>query len=134
MSRYVFSFDPGITTGYAAFRDSKLLETADIPASDIISGMFTTSLPLLDQKDTLEIVIEDTPVPTFSAMNRQLAMVISMLKITFPEATVIPPGVWKNSFWGRTVIPIVTEVIVSKHQEDAIRLGLHFISILKGIR
>lgn len=121
----VLSFDPGMTTGYAAVTSSgQILQSFDIPAEAVLDGSFAGSLT-----DIVGVpffaVMERTPVPTGSKMNQMLAGVIRSLIFWLggeDQIVFVQPGTWKNSKYGRKNIDYVT----SKHQADAVRLAFYF--------
>ena len=122
----IIALDPGVSTGLAV-----LEYTGEVVESRTLSYL---ELGLLEQyrvpaeDGEIRVVIEDTPIPTRSKMNRSLFSIMSKLKEFFPDATYIAPGIWKAH-------PIAKTRVSSKwfaspptqHQRDAIHLGLYYL-------
>lgn len=116
----ILSLDPGITTGGAVFDlDGDLLYTFTLSAERILEDSALNLTPKV-----AEAVIEETPVPTQSKMNKLLGQVLQKIDETFPEAVKITPGEWKTSRFGKEK----RETESSVHEQDAVRLGKYYIA------
>lgn len=125
---FILSIDPGITTGYALIEDGTLKESGNILYEDLEDSILAF---YRDQQD-LAVVIEETPTPTMSRLDKSLKEVVGWMYQSFPSAVWISPGVWKQN---RSIINLSIPILSpefgtpSPHQKDAYRLGMYFLII-----
>jgi len=129
LSKFFVGIDPGITTGYAIVDDQgTLLESGNLLHEDLKESMMCSVVGLLG----VSVIIEDTPIPTRSQMNRELQEIISDLHQVFPAATTIPSGVWKQAeISKRYPFPTKRFPHPTQHQRDAYHLVMFFINSQK---
>lgn len=120
----ILSIDPGICTGWALLDDEwEPLETGTCQPDGLEEALHPDSLHL-NRFQIEATVIEETPIPSFSEMNRQLLDVMTNLRSWYPDAIFVRPGVWKNS----PAYYISLSNTLTIHEKDAVRLGLYFLS------
>jgi predicted RNase H-like nuclease (RuvC/YqgF family) len=121
----LLAIDPGILTGLAFFdEEGNLSESRTIHFEEF---------DLLDQyrqmaeDGLLTVVIEDTPTPTQSKMNRSLFAILSELRTFFPDAVYVKPSWWKAHPAHKMHIGFgYLGKDATQHQRDALKLGLWF--------
>ena len=125
----VLAVDPGLTLGYAVIEDGILKESGNIDYGDLEESI----LVKYSEEGDLAVVIEETPTPTNSPLDRKLQLVLGWLRHVFPSATWISPGIWKQN---RSIINLPVPNIPgglsekpSPHQRDSYRLGMYYLII-----
>lgn len=120
----IVAIDPGLTTGYAVVDElGNLIETGNLLPEDLEESILTE--PRYHQ-DGVIAVIEYTPIPTYSKMNRLLREVAETIDNLFPNAIKITPGVWKSSPLAKH-FPWPGSSGATPHQKDAYRLGMYYL-------
>lgn len=119
----LLALDPGVLTGVALLEDGKLVYSDALELEDL--RRFLEGIRQIDY-----IVVERTPIPTLSALNRHLLDVTQTIRSILKVSREVPPGVWKNSFYGKTQID---RKFNTPHQEDAYRLALFSLDSLEVI-
>lgn len=118
-NKIVLAVDPGITTGICILRDDGgVLLSQDLHCSEL-DNFDTTLYGITD------IVIERTPIPTLSPMNRELRKVIQFFEDQFPQADYVLPGQWKRVTEG---IRLPWKNRVSQHRKDSFRLAKYYLT------
>lgn len=115
----ILAIDPGLTTGWALVSTDWEVKSSGGLAPENLDELNPRNLPPL-----IGVIIEDTPIPTYSQLDRKLQEIQSTLRSWFPEAQWIRPGVWKNH-------PVAHEPLeksLSPHQKDAIRMAFYFLA------
>jgi len=118
----ILAIDPGMTTGYAVIDElGNLLESGNLLPEDLDNSILTYKK--YQDPTTCEVVIEYTPIPTQSRMNRRLKEVTGKIGSMFPNAVYVTPGVWKSApIAKRFPFPFPHG---TPHQKDAFRMGIH---------
>lgn len=68
-------------------------------------------------------VLAETPVIIRGPLGEKLTWVVSSTRHVFPEVIEIDPARWKNSWWAQAEVPHPANRKLSRHQQDAIRMG-----------
>ena len=126
----ILGIDPGITTGYTLVDETgEILASGNLEPEDLDESVLVTYA----QEIGIQAVIESTPIPTTSAMNRRLLEVSQKVWGLFPEAYAIIPGVWKqNRLVTALKIPNEwEEAILTPHQKDAYRIAMYYLIIVQ---
>jgi hypothetical protein len=111
-------FDPGASTGFAAFTTGgKLLATAVLLLDEL--GEFVHTCQYMD---ATEVIIEASPQWSHNSPITRLAE--NFLVSTFPSATLIPPTRWKSHPVSHFKLDEGTTV----HERDAVRLGMWYLA------
>lgn len=120
----LLTFDPGITTGWALLSDTGELVDCGVltlegaQAPDQVEKTY----------DITTVIIEDVPIPTNSEMNRQLLDLTVLLKVRYPNAVLVRPGVWKTTPARFASLPEEwNERKLTTHEKDAIHIGLWYV-------
>ncbi len=115
------SIDPGISTGIGIVDDSwEILKTAISQPHDL-DQYVKPGCDFLAEFFIDRVVIENTPTPTFSEMNRELIAVLTKLRTWYPQAIWIRPGTWKTHAVYYSPLP----KSLSAHEKDAVRLAYY---------
>ena len=122
----ILSIDPGITTGYAL-----QISLGDGPLALCLAGNLSPEdidcLRVFSHKEgSLQVVIEETPIPTTGRMNRVLKQVVTQINSYFPEAIRVSPSTWKSMYKARRYLVLSKgkSSSFSPHMKDAIRMGV----------
>jgi predicted RNase H-like nuclease (RuvC/YqgF family) len=111
-------FDPGASTGFAAFNaDGKLLVT-DALSIDELGDL----VHIWQYMHPMEVVIESSPQWSHNSPVTRLAE--NFLRSAFPSATLIPPSRWKS----HPASHIKLDRNMSIHERDAVRLGTWYLA------
>jgi len=117
--------DPGITTGYAIVSgDGTLLESGNLLHEDLMESILVNVVC----HPHATVIIEDTPIPTRSSMNRELQEIIGDLIRLFPVHVTIAPGTWKQLGAAKGAFPTNQFPKPTPHQRDAYHLVQFYLS------
>lgn len=110
--------DPGLTTGWAVFRNGVPMTCGDIHVDDLEEGIE------MWKEFSPEKVLAEMVAPR--GVNKHavaLDQVMGKIRESFPEAEWIRPGQWKpiSQTWD---LPEPVGGKYSPHQKDALRMGL----------
>jgi hypothetical protein len=116
--------DPGITTGYAIVDEGcTLIESGNLLREDLMGSVLADIVC----HPHATIIIEDTPIPTRSAMNKELQEIVGDLTRLFPIRVTIAPGVWKQPAIEALRFPIGSFPKPTPHQRDAYHLVVYYL-------
>jgi hypothetical protein len=111
-------FDPGASTGFAAFTtDGKLLATAVLTIDEL-----EDFIHMCQYMDTTEVVIEASPKWSHNSPITRVAE--GHLVTAFPSAILIPPTRWKS----HPASHIKLARNLTQHERDAVRLGTWYLA------
>jgi predicted RNase H-like nuclease (RuvC/YqgF family) len=111
-------FDPGASTGFAAFTTGgKILATATLSLDEL-----SDIVHLYQYMHPAEVVIESSPKWSHNSPVTRLAE--NFLVSAFPSASLIPPSRWKS----HPASHVKLDRNMSIHERDAVRLGRWFLA------
>ena len=124
----VLAIDPGVQTGFVLLREDGLVEaTGTLSIEDLPSSVLTKYASRSD----INVVVEKSPMPRLGKLGDQLRLCHAFVQQHFPEATLIPPGVWKQMTPVRKID--FGKVSTTRHQKDALHLALYHLWHESGI-
>jgi hypothetical protein len=114
----VLVFDPGASTGFAAFTSKgELLATAVLSLDEL-----EELVDMCQYAKNTEVVIEASPKWSHNSPVTRIAE--AMLVSAFPSAILIPPTRWKS----HPASHVKLDKGLTIHERDAVRLGMWYLA------